>query len=136
MRTLEILLKRANRQMEELAIKANQVVAHRNDLITRRATCEAATTAEAAMIDGSPLASMGFAAYLDLQKQRLRQFDEELQDVEAQHEAAQRELSRAFAEVKKLEMLIARQKEAKRLEDLQTEQSAFDERSSQMFGRN
>lgn len=135
MRTLEVLLKRANQQMEALAGAASETLAVRNDVLSRRAAAEAAIQAEAAMIDASPLSGMGFAEYLDRQKQRIAILDGELKQAEEAHAEAKAALMKAFAEVQKLEALVARQKEDARLEALRREQQEFDERSSQTFGR-
>ena len=135
MRTLEVLLKRAKRDMEELAGNANRALAERNRVLTARASCEAATAAEANVIDGSPMSGLGFAAYLDKQKARLAELDKEFVEVEAQHKSAKNALMTAYAEVKKLEALIAQKKLHAVNERNAAEQNAFDERSAQMFRR-
>lgn len=135
MRTLEVLLKRANQQMEELAGAASETLAARNDVLARRASAEAAIQAEAAMIDASPLSGMGFAEYLDRQKQRLKILDDELTEAEAAHDEAKAALMGAFTEVKKLEALLTRKKEQRNADALHREQAEFDERSAQSYGR-
>lgn len=135
MRTLEILVKRASRQMEELAVTASETLARRNDVLARRAAAEAAIHAEASLIDSSPLSGMGFAEYLDRQKQRIADLDAEYEIAEAEHESAKVALLKIFAERKKLEILLERQNEHIQLERDQTEQAMFDERSAQTFGR-
>lgn len=135
MRTLEILVKRASRQMEELAVTASETLARRNDVLARRAAAEAAIHAEASLIDSSPLSGMGFAEYLDRQKQRIADLDAEYEIAEAEHESAKAALLKIFAERKKLEILLERQNEHIQLERDQTEQAMFDERSAQTFGR-
>ncbi len=135
MRTLEVLLKRANQQMDELAGVASETLATRNDVLARRASAEASIEAEAAMIDSSPLSGMGFAEYLDRQKQRLTELDGELTVAEQAHDEAKQALMGAFMEVKKLEALLTRQ-QAKALHEQQArEQAEADERSSQNYGR-
>lgn len=135
MRTLEVLLKRANQQMEQLAGAASETLAARNDVIARRVAAEASIQAEASMIDSSPLSGVGFAEYLDRQKHRISQLDIELEKAEAEHEEAKSALMTAFAEVKKLETLLAQRQAQARKEELDREQAEFDERSSQLFGR-
>ena len=135
MRTLEVLLKRANQQMEQLAGAASETLAARNDVIARRVAAEASIQAEASMIDASPLSGVGFAEYLDRQKHRISELDVELEKAEAEHEVAKSALMTAFAEVKKLETLLAQRQAQARKEELDREQSEFDERSSQLFGR-
>ena len=135
MRTLGILLKRANRQMEELAATASQTLAERNDVLARRAAGEAAIEAEAAMVEQSPFLGMGFAEYLDHQKFRLKEIDAELRDAEERHAAAKAALMIGYTEVKKLEKLIDLEDARKTDAERAREQNEADERSSQAFGR-
>lgn len=135
MRTLEILVKRATRQMEDLAVAASETLARRNDVLARRAAAEAAIHAEASLIGSSPLSGMGFAEYLDRQKQRITELDAEYEIAEAEHETAKAALVKIFAERKKLEILLERQNERIQLERDQIEQAMFDERSAQTFNR-
>ncbi len=135
MRTLEVLLKRANRQLEDLSGHANKALVEKNRVQTARATCEAATLTEAALIDGSPLSGLGYAAFLDKQKARLAELDVEQKEADARHQEAKSALMAAYAEVKKLESLLSRKREEERQRRDKAEQDAFDERASQIYGR-
>ena len=68
-------------------------------------------------------------------KQRSLELEEALDLADQAHTYCKEALSKAFAELKKLEYLLAQEKIKARAEREKTEQAAFDERSSQMFGR-
>ena len=87
------------------------------------------------MFDGSPMAGLGFAAFLDRQKLRKVNLDEALKLADQAHLDCQKAINRAFAELKRLEQLLEQHKLRERQEIQKREQAAFDERSSQMFGR-
>lgn len=134
-KTLETLIKRAQKDVDALAIEMRRALETRNEIIAEMAACEASIEAEAAMFDGSPMAGLGFAAFLDRQKLRKANLEEALRLAEQAHAECQKAINRAFAELKRLEQLLERNRLRERQEAEKREQAAFDERSSQMFGR-
>ena len=95
----------------------------------------ASLEAEAGQFDGSPITAMGMAAYFDRQKARQAQLTEALEYAERAYGECQKALTGAFAELKRLELLLSKEKLKERMEAEKIEQAAFDERSSQMMGR-
>ena len=135
MKTLDVLIKRANRVVEARAADVNRTLNIHNQLLTHRVSLSAAIEGEAAFVDASPLTGLGFAAFLDIQKRRIAEVEIRLASAEEDHQLAQQALNAAYAELKKLEYLRAKTLERERQEELAREQTAFDERSSQMHGR-
>ena len=134
-KTLETLIKRAQKDVDALAIEMRRALETRNEILAEMASCEASIEAEASMFDGSPMAGLGFAAFLDRQKLRKVNLDEALKLADQAHLDCQKAINRAFAELKRLEQLLEQHKLRERQENEKREQAAFDERSSQMFGR-
>ncbi|MAI90516.1 flagellar export protein FliJ [Ponticaulis sp.] len=135
MRTLETLIKRARKDVDALAVEMRRALETRGEIIAEMAACEASIEAEASMFDGTPMAGLGFAAFLDRQKLRKANLDEALKLAEKAHAECQEAMNAAYAELKKLEHLLSMEKTKARVEEEKKEQAVFDERSSQMFGR-
>ena len=134
-KTLETLIKRAQKDVDALAIEMRRAQETRSEILSEMAACEASIEAEASMFDGSPMAGLGFAAFLDRQKLRKSHLDEALKLADKASADCQQAINRAFAELKKLEQLLERDRLRERQETEKREQAAFDERSSQMFRR-
>ncbi|MAP95177.1 MAG: hypothetical protein CMK07_09535 [Ponticaulis sp.] len=134
-RTLETLIKRVRKDIDELAIEVARAQDARNEILTEKATSAASVEAEAAMFDGSPLSGLGMSAFLQRQAQRQSELDEALGLAETAQKECQAALSGAFTELKRLEHLLAQEKLRERMEREKAEQAAFDERSSQMHAR-
>ncbi|MAK62578.1 MAG: hypothetical protein CMK09_16530 [Ponticaulis sp.] len=135
MRTLETLIKRVKKDIDALSVEAGRAQAAKNDIIAEQAMQAASLEAEAGQFDGSPMTALGMAAYFDRQKARRAQLATALDYAEKAYEECQKALTSAFAELKRLEHLVAQEKLRARHEAEKAEQAAFDERSAQQAGR-
>lgn len=135
MSTLETLIKRVKADIDALAIEANRAEEARQAILTEQATAAAAAEAEAQAFDGTPFLALSLAAYLDRQKIRSAELAEALQYAEEASKVCRDALSKAYAELKRLEYLLGQEKLKARLDAERAEQEAFDERSSQMHAR-
>lgn len=135
MKTLETLIKRVRADIDALAVEAGRAEETRNAILSEQAAGAAATEAEAQAFDGTPFLAISMSAYLDKQKIRQAELAEALELAEKAHKECRDALSKAYAELKRLEFVLGQQKLRERLEAEQIEQNAFDERSSQMHAR-
>ena len=135
MKTLETLIKRVKADIDALAIEANRAEEARQAILAEQAMAAASAEAESQAFDGTPFMAVSLAAYLDRQKKRGAELQEALGYAEQASKTCKDALSKAFAELKRLEFLLGQEKLRVRLEAERSEQEAFDERSSQMHAR-
>jgi flagellar export protein FliJ len=135
MKSLETLLKLAQRRLDDLGVEAAQCAEHIDDLRMREASAVAREEREAELAAGDLALAAALPAYRARVRLHLAELRLHIGEGEETLKTVREQLTLAYQEKSKLEQLLeqARAKEARRLAEL--EQAQLDEAAINRVGR-
>jgi len=136
MKGLATLVRARQRELDEKRRALGELQDQANEIIAARDALAGDQRREAELALDSPDGGFGYGAFLKAARMRDAAMQADLDALETRINAARDEISEAFAEIKRFELIQAAQEERARKEAAKREQEELDELGLNVFRRN